>query len=298
MSTTSPPPSPTPARGDFTPHNHLEAQMKRLLTDKHTPLWDFYTPLAAATLWNIVPASADPEKTGRPPPFCLFDTPNSAGQPTRYITAYTSRDRAEQALTLWAYPEPMIVVGAKGHPLLHLLRAQDVDELWLNFGLPECQCFLDPDMIDILLERPEPPDPPPARRLPDPEGDPTRYLQPVKELLARDPAVCAAWIFTARPGSMLPRGESSYELALLMKDPDDEHLLRQVEAMAKALTPCRWNGPPPSCAASPRPSASSPTCTRPSTRRRAFWTAERPPFTRPVPLAPREDNVASQVHSR
>jgi len=217
--------------------NALEDQLKRVMTDRQTPLWDFYTPLAATALWITVPADADPEVTGQNPPLCIFDGKDSAGQPKRYLGVYSSRSRAEQVLKLWEYPAPMICVSAKGYSLLRYLIAQDVDELWLNFGLPECQYCFDVDMIEILLERPEPPDPKPKRLVAEPEGDPAKFLGPVKELLARDATVRAAWIFEARTDEELPPGETRYELALLMQNPDDDHLLRQVETMAKALTP-------------------------------------------------------------
>lgn len=236
-------PTTTPAKGDFNPQNVLEDQLKRVLTDTNTPLWDFYTPLAAQPLWITVPASADPEKTGQNPPVCIFDGKNMAGEPTRYLGVYSSRSRAEQTLTLWTFPAPMICVASKGYQILRYLVTQGADELWLNFGLPECQYRLDPDMIDILLERPEPSDAPrsPERMVHEPEGDPAKFLQPVKELLARDAAVRAAWIFEARTDEERPRGHASYELALLMKNSDDDHLLSQVEMMAKALTPVQMD---------------------------------------------------------
>src|ERR1039458_7307055 len=39
---------------NFTPVNSLETKLRTLLADRNTPLWSFYTPLAAAPLWIIV----------------------------------------------------------------------------------------------------------------------------------------------------------------------------------------------------------------------------------------------------
>jgi hypothetical protein len=61
-----------------------------------------------------------------------------------------------------------------------LTKPHDVDYLSLNLGLPECQYALDADMIEILLERPEPPAPAPERRVREPEGDPVKFLGPVQ----------------------------------------------------------------------------------------------------------------------
>jgi hypothetical protein len=102
----------------------------------------------------------------------------------------------------------MTCVAAKGYELLRFLFTQDADYLSLNLGLPECQYGLDADMIEILLERPEPADaaPEPVRMVAEPEGDPAKFLGPVKELLARDATVRAAWIFEAKGTEPLPRG--------------------------------------------------------------------------------------------
>ncbi len=230
-------------KGDFTPTNTLEEQLRRVLTDKNTPLWDFYTPLAASALWIVVPHHPELDGTdlvappGQNPAVCIFRGKNMAGEETSYLGVYSAKCRAEAALKLWEYPQPMTCVSAKGHQLLRFLVTQDADELWLNFGLPECQYGMDPDMIDILLERPEPPDPEPPRVVAQPEGDPAKFLAPVKSLLAREASVRAAWIFEAKVSEPEMRGQCCYELALLMQNPDDEHLLQQVETMAKALTP-------------------------------------------------------------
>lgn len=224
-------------KGDFTPVNGLEEQLRRVMTDKHTPLWDFYTPLAAARLWLLVPEGLEPDDLGpgKAIPICTW-TFNEA----EHVSLYTSRQQAEQVMNLW--PErPLTCVAAKGHGLLRLMMMQPADHLWLNLFVPGAQYTLDPDMVDLLLERPEPPDSGLERLVRVPEDDPGKFLGPVRDLLARDAAVRAAWIFEA-PASMdkaapASRGDVSYELALLMQDPDDDHLLRQVELMAKALTP-------------------------------------------------------------
>lgn len=134
----------------------------------------------------------------------------------------------------------MTCVSAKGYGLLRYLMTFKADIL-LNMGQKECQYDLDPDMIENLLERPEPPDPKPARVVSQPESDPAKFLGPVKELLARDVTVRAAWIFEAQPTEPQPRGHCSYELALLMQNPEDDHLLHQLETMAKALTPVQMD---------------------------------------------------------
>lgn len=239
----------TKVKGDFTPVNGLEEQLRRVLTDKHTPLWDFYTPLAAAPLWLLVPHHLELEGTeevapgGGNPAVGTFRGKTLAGDPASWLAVYSARCRAEAALKLWEFPQPMTCVAAKGYELLRFLFTQDADYLSLNLGLPECQYGLDADMIEILLERPEPADaaPEPVRMVAEPEGDPAKFLGPVKELLARDATVRAAWIFEAKGTEPLPRGHCSYELALLMQSPDDEHLLRQVELMAKALTPVQMD---------------------------------------------------------
>lgn len=225
------------ARGDFTPVNGLEEQLRRVMRDSHTPLWDFYTPLAAFPLWMLVPEGQEPEAAapGVAIPVCTWTFNESD-----HVSLYTSRQQAEQVMHLW--PErPLTCVAAKGYGLLRLMMQQPADHLWLNLFVPGAQYTLDPDLVEMLLERPEPPDPAPPRVVREPEADPARFLGPVRELLARDAAVRAAWIFEAPPpaGAESPRVrvEVNYELALLMQDPEDDHLLRPVELMAKALTP-------------------------------------------------------------
>lgn len=78
---------------------------------------------------------------------------------------YSARCRAEEALKLWEFLRPMTCVSAKGYELLRFLFTQDADYLSLNLGLPECQYALDADMIEILRQRLEPPDPAPERRV-------------------------------------------------------------------------------------------------------------------------------------
>src|SRR5471030_2025466 len=95
-------------------------------------------------------------------------------------------------------------------------------------------------MVKILLSRPEPK---PAYEGPtqqanfEPEGDPQRYLGPLRDFLAKQPNVRAAWILTRAPAAPLPGGSSPYEIELLLRNPEDNSLLDKVGTMAKALTP-------------------------------------------------------------
>ncbi|MBE7497619.1 MAG: enhanced serine sensitivity protein SseB C-terminal domain-containing protein [Verrucomicrobiaceae bacterium] len=233
-----------PAKGDFTPQNPLEEQLKRLLTDKNTPYLDFYMPLAASPLWIVVPHHPELDGTdlvaprGQNPAVPVWSGPGPDGETVKYVGIYSSELRARKGVEMHEsrMPGKMTCVSAKGHGLLRFMKTFGADIL-LNMGQKECQYDLDPDLIDYLLEQPEPPDPEPPRTVARPEGDPAKFLGPVKELLARDAAVRAAWIFESKPAAPLPRGHACYELALLMHDPDDEHLLQKVETMAKALTP-------------------------------------------------------------
>jgi hypothetical protein len=230
-----------PQKGDFQPHNPLEEQLRRLLTDKNTPYWDFYTPLAASPLWIVVPekaaAAALHSKESNPgvPVWC---GPGADGETVRCVGIYSSELRAQKGVEMHSerMPEKMTCVSAKGYGLLRYMMTFDADIL-LNMGQKECQYQLDPDMIDILLERPEPPDPEPPRTVSMPSGDPAKFLTPVRELLARDGSVRAAWIFEAKSGRPELKGQCDYELALLMQNPEDDHLRQQVETMARALTP-------------------------------------------------------------
>lgn len=238
----------TKVKGEFTPVNGLEEQLRRVLTDGHTPLWDFYTPLAAAPLWIVVPHHPELEGTdavapgGGNPAVSVWRAPGAEEEAISYVSVYSSVERAKQGVALHEerLRRKMTYVSAKGHPLLRYLMTFDSDII-LNMGQPECQYGLDPDMIEILLERPEPSDEKPARWVAEPESDPAKFLGPVKELLRRDAAVRAAWIFETKATEPQPRGHCHYELALLMQNPDDEHLLRQVETMAKALTPVQMD---------------------------------------------------------
>jgi len=51
-----------PDMAEFIPANSLEIQIRAVLTDKNTPLWSFYTPLAATELYMIT--AAHPELDG------------------------------------------------------------------------------------------------------------------------------------------------------------------------------------------------------------------------------------------
>jgi len=241
-------------KGNFKPVNGLEDQLKRLLTDQHTPLWDFYTPLAAAPLWIVVPHHPELEGTdavapdGQNPAVPVWSGPGSDGETARYVGVYSSELRARKGVEMHESQmlRKMTFVSAKGYQLLQYLMTYEADIL-LNMGQKECQYDLDADMIDILLKRPEPRDdsPAPARTVAKPEGDPAKFLGPVRDLLSRDATVCAAWIFEVTneevPDATRLRGHASYELALLMRNSDDEHLLSKVETMAKALTPVQMD---------------------------------------------------------
>ena len=160
----------------FTPVNSLEIILRTLLTDRKTLLWDFYTPLAAAPLWIIVQNYPELDGSdlvappGENPAVCLFQGPQAT-----YIGLYTSPGRAQAAFTqLKLSPHAMRILSAPGYQLLKLVSQYDA-ELWINCGQKECQYPLDPDMVEILLSRPEPryDDARPAQKVTvHPAGDP------------------------------------------------------------------------------------------------------------------------------
>ncbi len=133
----------------------------------------------------------------------------------------------------------MTIISAPGYQLLRYVEMTGA-WIYMNFGLPECQYCLDSDMVEALLSRPEPT---PESETPQrhvqfqPEGNPQRFLGPLKKFLAEQPTVRAAWIFGQEPEAPLPAGYRSYEVGLVMKDPEDNTLLEKVGTMAKALTP-------------------------------------------------------------
>ncbi len=212
-----------------------------MIQDKHTLSWSFYTPLAAAELWIIArhypefDGSDQVTPGGGNPEVCVIDWEKGS-----YIGIYTAESRAWEAFErVKISRSEWIPVSAQGYSLLRYLSKLDAS-LWMNCGLVECQYHLDPDMVEILLSRPEPP---PAVEEPkrmvdlDPAGDPQRFLGPLREFLSQKPTVRAAWVFGHEPDSPLPDGHESYEVGLVMEDPEDESLLEQVCVIAKAVTP-------------------------------------------------------------
>lgn len=227
---------------DFNPVNSLETKLRALLTDKKTPSWSFYTPLAAAPLWIIVRAHPELDGSdlvappGQNPEVCVMRSEQYS-----CIGVYTAESRVKQAMQLWKLlPSEMTYVSAPGYQLLrYLMTFDDVDYLWINAGLKECQYQLDTDMVEILLSRPEPeyetvPSGPLGLH---PEGDPQHYLEPLHKFLSQQPTVRAAWIFAKKPDTPLPEGHNVYDFGLLMEDPEDRSLEDKVETMLKALTP-------------------------------------------------------------
>ena len=104
-------------------------------------------------------------------------------------------------------------------------------ELWINCGQKECQYHLDPDMVEILLSRPEPrydDDRPVHKVTTHTAVDPAKHLAPLRDFLSRQPRVRAAWIFGQKAGPDAPAGEPAYEFSLLMDDPEDKSLLHEV----------------------------------------------------------------------
>lgn len=110
----------------------------------------------------------------------------------------------------------------------------------MNLGLPDLQFSLDPDMIELLLERPAPePLPTEPQEIVgfDLAGDPAQHLGPLRDFLATQPTVRAAWIVSTGASDEERARSQNYLLQLLMRDPEDDSLLVKVRTMAKALTP-------------------------------------------------------------
>ena len=224
----------------FTPVNSLETKLRTLLADRNTPLWSFYTPLAASPLWVIVRHHPELDGSdlvappGKNPEICKFNFPQGA-----FIGLYTSPGRAQQALAQWKMsPHDWAVVSAPGYQLLKMVATFDAN-LCINIGVKDCQYNLDPDMVEILLSRPEPKfDFQSARKAVfDPGDDPAKHLGPLRDFLGRQPKVRAAWIYRQQPVATQPAGNLTYEIGLVMDDPEDKSLLHEVGVMAKALTP-------------------------------------------------------------
>lgn len=224
----------------FTPVNGLETKLQTILTDPNSPSWNFYTPLAAAPLWVIVRHHPELDGTdrvappGQNPQICILKDTKAT-----YIGLFTSPARAQEAFPkLKLSRHDWTIVSAPGYQLLKAISHHDA-HLWINLGLPECHYHLDPDMVAILLSRPEPKyDAQPTRHVNlDPDGRPEQHLNPLRDFLSRQPHVRAAWIFGQKAETPLLPGGRAYEFSLLMDDPEDRSLLPEVGVMLKALTP-------------------------------------------------------------
>lgn len=230
----------------FTPVNSLEIALRALITDKNTPVWSFYTPLAAAYVWIIIKRYPEIDGSdllapeGQNPALCIFHQPQLS-----FAGIYTAECRAAEICEKWSVPlDEYHYVAAPGFPVLQLVSQGDY-EVYINAGLPDCQYHLDGDLVDILLQRPSPnfdEQRGPGMQL-HPAGDPQQYLGPLREFLCAQPTVRAAWIFGAPIAAPLRPGHHAYELHLLMEEPEDRRLDDQVLQMAKALTPVEmeWN---------------------------------------------------------
>lgn len=226
---------------DFTPVNSLETKLRAVLTDKHTPLWSFYTPLAAAPLWTIVKAHPELDGSdlvappGQNPEVCVMNMPTYS-----FVALYTAECRARKAMEQWKIsPADMTAISAPGYQLLRwFMTFDDVDYIWINPGLKECQFQLDADMVELLLSRPEPDYARgPAHHVEQPDEPPPYDLAPLREFLSQQPAVRAAWIFARKPSQPSPEGQPAYDLGVLMHDPEDRSLEEKIATVVKALTP-------------------------------------------------------------
>jgi hypothetical protein len=223
------------------PVNSLEIQLRALLTDKNTPYWSFYTPLAAAPLWIItqnypeLDGSDQGAPEGKDPGICVFNGPEYS-----CVGLYTAQCRVEEAFERMKLSRTMFrYVSAPGYQLLKFLKGVEFDYIWINAGMKEFQYCLDPDMVEILLSRPEPD----YKKEPGSQvelgaaDDLYEWLGPLKEFLSRRPKVRAAWVLAEKLAAPLPPGQRAYQIGLVMADPEDNSLLHQVGVMAKALTP-------------------------------------------------------------
>ena len=233
---------------EFTPVNSLEIQLRAIMRDKHTPSWNFYTPLAAAPLWIITKHYPELDGSGliapegQNPEICVFKGPEHS-----YVGLYTAQCRVEEACALMEISRAQFTyVSAPGFQLLKLLVGVEFDYICMNAGLKECQYCLDSDMVEILLSRPEPAyENRPTNQVElDPEDDTHKRLGPLKEFLSRQPKVRAAWVLAEKPVTPLPPGHRAYQIGLVMEDPEDESLLHEVGVMAKALTPVEMEWTP------------------------------------------------------
>lgn len=233
---------------DFTPVNSLEIRLRALLRDKHTPYWSFLTPLAAARVWFITRHYPELDGSdlvapeGQNPDLCVFHGPDYS-----FVGLYTARCRVEEIFKQWDISRAdFTCVSTTGYDALRYLSGSEADYICINAGLKDCQKTLDPDLVELLLERPEPrPGDRPAHNvLIDPDDDTARRLGPLKDFLSRQPTVRAAWIFFTQPDPPLPPGHRACELGLVMQDPEDESLLHQAGVIVKALTPVEMEWTP------------------------------------------------------
>jgi len=226
---------------DFLPVNSLETKLRSILRDRNTPLWNFYTPLAAAQLWVIVrhypelDGSDQIAPGGKNPDVCIFNWEDES-----FIGLYTSPGRVEEIFQKWEISRAKwTLISAPGYQVLRWLSAPEY-HLVINLGLENCRYPLDPDMVEILLSRPEPTA---ADRRTEKvtfavEGNPEQYLDPLKDFLSKQPTVRAAWILSPETSpAPVASGSRAYEIHLVMRDPEDNSLLEKVCTMAKALTP-------------------------------------------------------------
>jgi hypothetical protein len=226
---------------DFIPVNSLEIALRNMIRDKHTKSWTFYTPLGSSRLWIFaknypeLDGADRPVPEGQNPEVCVFTGPDNS-----YIGLYTAYNRAEAAFTaLKLDPATFAIISGQGFELLRYLKEHDANFL-MNLGLPECQYYLDPDMVDIVLERPAPEplsDEPQEIVSFDLSGDPGQHLGPLRDFLATQPTVRAAWIVSTGASEGERVRSQNYLLQLLMRDPEDDNLLEKARTMAKALTP-------------------------------------------------------------
>ena len=167
---------------------------------------------------------------GKTPEYAVFSNPNGS-----YVSLYTSHMRIEEVFKKWSVSRhDWVAISAPGYQLLRFLGGAHT--LWINSGLDGCQYCLDPDMVEILLSRPEPPPAPePGKFLPSiARQELAEKLEPLRTYLASQPTVRAAWLF--RKGSPEDSYET-YEIGLLMQDPEDTSLLEMVSTIAKAVSP-------------------------------------------------------------
>src|SRR4051812_6257581 len=101
---------------ELTPTNSLEIRLRSLIQDKNTPVWSFFTPLAAAEIYMLTRnhPELDGRKlvapAGRNPEVVVMGWDNKD-----YIGIYTSAGRAQEAMRrLKMSPREYTFVSAKG----------------------------------------------------------------------------------------------------------------------------------------------------------------------------------------